>query len=97
MENQFSHFINEVSLQTKMENVWLNTCGSWENCNQATIQTFLTQCQDYGIDPQFCMSWVEQHQDQIPEWTAVSAVSLDWVNQHTSTGSALSFDDELFN
>ena len=93
-EHQFSHFINELSIQTKMENVWSYTCGSWENCNEATIQSFLALCLDYNIDPQFCMSWVEQHKAEIPNWNAVSQTSLGWVNDHTSTGSAISINDE---
>lgn len=93
-ENQFSNFINELSIQTKMENIWSNTCGTWQNCNETNIQSFLAQCLDYNIDPQFCMSWVEKHQDQIPNWPAVSDSSLGWVNQHTSTGSAISITEE---
>lgn len=93
-EQHFSSFIDELSIQTKMENVWLNTCGSWNNCNKDTIQSFLAQCLEYNIDPQFCMSWVEQHRNQIPSWSAVSETSLGWVNAHTSTGSPLSLTDE---
>ncbi|MED1472317.1 hypothetical protein [Bacillus salipaludis] len=93
-ENQFSDFINELSLQTKMENVWFNTCGSWQNCTETTIQSFLSQCLEYNIDPQFCMSWVEQHSNEIPNWAAVSEMSLGWVNQHTSSGSPFSIHDE---
>lgn len=93
---QFSNFINEVSVQAKMENVFLNTCRNWDNCNETTIQSFLSQCLDYNIDPQFCMSWVEQHQDQILNWSSVSSTSLNWVNEHTSTGSAISITDEQF-
>ncbi len=95
-KHQYNDFINKLSIQTKMENVWLNTCGSWENCNEETIQSFLAQCLDYNIDPQFCMSWVEQHQDQIPNWDNVSETSLGWVNQHTSSGSAYSISDQNF-
>jgi hypothetical protein len=93
-ENQFSNFINDLSIQTKMENVWSNTCGSWENCNEMTIQSFLAQCLDYNIDPQYCMSWVEQHQNEIPNWSAVSETSLEWVNEHTSTGSPISISEQ---
>ncbi|MEH7440630.1 hypothetical protein V7182_24575 [Neobacillus drentensis] len=92
-EGHFSEFINDVSIQAKMENVWSNTCGSWENCNVETIQSFLSQCLEYNIDPQFCMNWVEQHQNEIPNWSAVSETSLGWVNQHTSTGSAISISE----
>jgi hypothetical protein len=84
----------ELLLQTKMENAFKNTCGSWENCTKETIQSFLAQCLDQSIDPQYCMSWVEQHKDQIPNWTDVSQTSLGWVNQHTSTGSAISISDQ---
>jgi hypothetical protein len=87
-------FSNDVSLQSKMENVFSNTCGSWENCNKETIQSFLAQCLDHNIDPQYCMSWVEQHKNQIPNWKDVSQTSLGWVNQHTSTGSAISISDQ---
>lgn len=87
----FNGMMDELAIQTKMENIWLNTCRTWDNCNEITVQAFLSQCLDYNLDPQFCMSWVEQHMDQIPDWTAVSQVSLDWINQHTSSGSALDF------
>lgn len=84
----------DLSVQTQMKNIWQNTCGSWQNCTETTIQSFLAQCQEKNIDPQFCMSWVEQHKTQIPDWTAISKVSLDWVNQHTSTGSPISFTEK---
>jgi hypothetical protein len=96
MENQFSNFINDLSLQTKMENVWQNTCGSWGNCNETTIQSFLAQCLEYNLDPQYCMSWVEKHQSEIPNWSAVSKTSLDWVNEHTSTGTPISTNEQEF-
>jgi hypothetical protein len=85
---------NNPSIQTKLENIWTNTCGSWQNCTETTIQSFLAQCQENNIDPQYCMSWVEQHREQIPDWPAVSKVSLDWINQHTSTGSPISFTEQ---
>jgi hypothetical protein len=81
------------NIRTKMENLFENTCGSWENCTASTVESFLNQCQEQGIDPQYCMSWVEQHQSQIPDWQNVSKVSLDWINQHTSTGSPISFTE----
>lgn len=93
-ENHFSNFINEVSIQTKMENMWGNTCGSWQNCNKNTIQAFLSQCLDYNIDPQFGMSWIEKHKNEIPNWSAVSETSLGWINQHTSTGSPISISEQ---
>lgn len=43
------------------------------------------------------MSWVEQHKDQIPNWTDVSETSLGWINQHTSTGSAISVNEQDLN
>jgi len=93
-DHQFSEFINEVSIQAKMENVWSYTCGSWQNCNEETIQAFLAKCLDYNIDPQYCMSWVEQHQNDIPNWSAVSETSLGWVNEHTSSGSPISTSEQ---
>lgn len=94
--DQFSDFVTEVSILTKMENIWSNTCGSWDNCNEGNVLTFLSQCNDYNIDPQFCMSWVEQHKEEIPNWGAVSGASLGWINQHTSTGAPyIAGDDHL--
>lgn len=93
-QNQFSDFINEVSLQTKVENIWSNTCGSWQNCNETTIQNFLSQCDEYNIDSQYCMSWIEGHKDQIPNWAEVSDTSLGWINDHTSTGAPFSITDD---
>ncbi|MCM3409274.1 hypothetical protein [Metabacillus litoralis] len=75
----------------KMENIFQNTCGSWQNCTDTTIEAFLDQCEQNNIDPQFCMSWVEQHKSEIPGWDTVSKVSLQWVNEHTSTGAPHSF------
>ncbi|MDV7766794.1 hypothetical protein [Peribacillus sp. CSMR9] len=86
--------MSNENIQNKMENIWQDTCGSWENCTETTIQSFLAKSEESNIDPQYCMSWVEQHKTQIPEWPAVSKVSLDWVNQHTSTGSPLSMKDQ---
>jgi hypothetical protein len=74
-------------IKQEMERIWSETCGSWENCNAENIQSFLSQCREKSIDPQYCMSWVEQHSHQIPNWSEVSSVSLEWVNEHTSTGS----------
>jgi hypothetical protein len=84
---------NEVEIDLKIKNAWENTCGTWQNCTETTIQSFLSQCLERNIDPQYCMSWVEQHSAQIPDWNTVAKVSLDWVNQHTSTGSPISFTE----
>lgn len=84
---------HDLSIQAKMESLLINTCGSWQNFTATSIQSFLTQCLDNNIDPQYCMSWVEQHKSQIPDWPTVSKVSLDWINEHTSTGSAISFTE----
>lgn len=83
-------FLSNSSIQEKIEAIWQETCGTWENCNETTIQSLLSKCEEQSIDPQFCMSWVEQHKEQIPNWSNVSEISLDWVNQHTSTGSPIS-------
>nr|WP_239549294.1 hypothetical protein [Scopulibacillus daqui] len=79
-----------------MESIWETTCGSWKNCTDTSIQSFLSQCEKNNIDPQYCMDWVEQHKEQIPDWSLVSKVSLDWINQHTSTGSPMTFKDQDF-
>jgi hypothetical protein len=84
---------NEKNIQAEMENIFNNTCGSFENCTESSIQSFLQQCEENGIDSQFCMSWVEQHKSDIPNWQSVSKVSLEWMNEHTSTGSPISFSE----
>lgn len=85
--------VEENALQMKMEKIFQTTCGSFENCTESSIQSFLQQCEENGIDSQFCMSWVEQHKSEIPDWHTVSKVSLEWMNQHTSTGSPISFSE----
>ncbi|MFC7395472.1 hypothetical protein [Scopulibacillus cellulosilyticus] len=85
---------NNHSSQTIIEDIWNDTCGSWQNCTEKSIQSFLTQCQENNIDPQYCMGWVEQHKEQIPDWQSVSKGSLDWINQHTSTGSPISINNQ---
>lgn len=77
------------NIKEDIERIFAETCGSWENCTEENIQSLLEQCEQKSIDPQYCMSWVEQHSNQIPNWSAVSKVSLDWVNEHTSTGSPI--------
>jgi hypothetical protein len=85
--------VQENAQQTKMEKIFQTTCGSFENCTESSIQSFLQQCEENGIDSQFCMSWVEQHKSEISDWQTVSKVSLEWMNQHTSTGSPISFSE----
>lgn len=80
----------ENNIKQKMELIWNKTCGTWENSTEENIQSFLSQCTENSIDPQYCMSWVEQHSNQIPNWSAVSKESLAWINEHTSTGSPIS-------
>lgn len=82
-----------VDSKQVMKRIWGDTCGSWENCNEENLQAFLTQCLEKGIDPQYCMSWVEQHSSQIPKWSVVSKMSLAWVNEHTSTGSPINIHE----
>ncbi|MGM7722347.1 hypothetical protein [uncultured Metabacillus sp.] len=77
------------SVQEKMEDIWEKTCGTWENCNESTVQSFLAECEKHSIDPQFCMSWIQEHQNRIPNWQNVTDVTREWVVQHTSTGSPI--------
>ncbi|MBU8906827.1 hypothetical protein [Desertibacillus haloalkaliphilus] len=83
-----------TNVNKKMEELFQETCGTWENCTETNIQSFLEQCRQQNIDPQYCMSWVEQHKSQIPDWESVSKVSLDWVNEHTATGSPVTDTDQ---
>ncbi|KOP70785.1 hypothetical protein [Priestia megaterium] len=82
------------SVQETMESFWRTTCGTWENCNESTVQAFLSQCEQHSIDPQFCMNWIQQHRDKIPNWSTVSDTTREWVNEHTSTGSPVSMFDQ---
>lgn len=88
MPNQ-NEFAPDSSIQGTMEDVWRRTCGTWENCNETTVQAFLSACEQHSIDPQFCMSWIQQHSDKIPNWSSVSDTAREWVNDHTSTGSPI--------
>ncbi|MFB6468804.1 hypothetical protein ACE38V_18775 [Cytobacillus sp. Hz8] len=83
----------ESSIESKIERIWDNTCQSFQNCTSSNIQSFLQECLENQIDPQFCMSWVEQHKSEIPDWNSVSETSLNWINQHTSTGSPYPFKE----
>lgn len=93
MQNQNSKTGADSTLQSSVEQIWQNTCGSWENFNESTVQEFLNQCEEKGIDSQFAMSWAEENKDQVPNWQAVSRISLNWMNQHTSTGSPIVNDN----
>lgn len=86
---------NQKSLQDKLQDICSNTCGTWQNCNETNMVTFLTKCNNDNIDPQYCMGWVEQHKEEIPNWHAISGICLSWINQHTSTGSPIQIDENL--
>ncbi|MBU9713889.1 hypothetical protein [Evansella tamaricis] len=75
----------DSKVQDKMEEIWRVTCGSWENCSTSNIQHFLSQCEEKSIDPQFCMNWIQQHSDKIPDWPLVSDMTREWVIEHTSS------------
>ena len=83
------------SIQMKMEQILSHTCGSFENCTESNIQTFLTECYEENIDPQYCLSWVSKHNAKIPNWTNVSRISQEWINGHTSSGSSFSSNQDL--
>ncbi|WP_027409756.1 hypothetical protein [Anoxybacteroides tepidamans] len=78
------------SVQETMERIWRNTCGTWENCNVSNVQSFLSECFEHNIDPQYCMDWITQHTNEIPNASAILDEAQEWVNEHTSTGSPLS-------
>jgi hypothetical protein len=84
--------LTNASLQSIIEQKWEQTCGSWDRCNAKSIESFLSICLEQNLDPQFCMSWVEQHKDKIKDWNEVSRSSLDWINAHTSSGSPVTFN-----
>ncbi|MDQ0254663.1 hypothetical protein J2S74_002042 [Evansella vedderi] len=87
VENQFNQSNVDASTQNKMEEIWRITCGSWENCSQSNIQNFLSQCEEVSIDPQYCLNWIIEHSDQIPNWASISNNAREWVIDHTSTGN----------
>ena len=74
-------------IQDQVQRIFQETCGSWQNCNQANVLSFLSQCEERGLDPQYCLNWLSQNQEQISDWSAFSKVAQEWVNEHTSTGS----------
>ncbi|PLT35600.1 hypothetical protein [Bacillus sp. V5-8f] len=89
-ENLFSP---DPFVQEKVEDIWRTTCGTWKNCSESNIQELLLKCEEQGIDPQYCMSWVEEHSGNIPNWDGVSDAARQWVNNHTSTGSPIVSSD----
>jgi hypothetical protein len=88
--NQHGKTDIDSPIQASIEQIWQNICRGWDQFNQSAVLDFLSQCEEKGIDSQFAMSWVEKYKDKIPDWQAVSRVSLDWMNQHTAAGSPLS-------
>ena len=38
-------------IKQEMERIWTKTCGSWENCNEENIESFLSQCLENSIPP----------------------------------------------
>lgn len=89
-QNEFNDFSTDYSVMDKMEDIFLSTCGTWQNCNESNIQTFLSKCEQENIDPQFCMNWIQDNHDKIPNWPNISDTTREWVIEHTSTGSPIS-------
>ncbi|MED1201652.1 hypothetical protein [Heyndrickxia acidicola] len=86
--------VTQTSLESILEQNWKRACGSWSSCNAQSIESFLNLCLEQNVDPQFCMSWVEKHKDKIKDWNEVSKTSLEWIDAHTSGGSAVAFSTE---
>ena len=82
-------------IQTKMEQNLFETCGSFENCTETNIQSFLSKCYEENLDPQYCFSWVSEHNAKIPAWNQVSKISQEWINRHTSTGSTFTTTNDV--
>lgn len=82
------------NFKEKLQHIFASTCGTWENCNEVTVISFLTQCLNNSIDPQFGFSWLEEHQEEIPDWTNFSDTAQDWISEHTSTGTPISMKKE---
>jgi hypothetical protein len=93
-QNEINKPTDSVVLE-KMEAIWRTTCGTWENVNETTVQSFLSQCEEHSIDPQFCMNWIQKHNDSIPNWASVSDTTREWVVQHTSTGSPIPNSEDI--
>ncbi|SNX74712.1 hypothetical protein SAMN05877753_11033 [Bacillus oleivorans] len=74
-------------IQDQVNRIFKETCGSWQNCNQSNVLSFLAQCEEQGLDPQYCFSWLSQNKELISDWSHFSQVAQEWVNEHTSTGS----------
>ncbi|WP_409305827.1 hypothetical protein [Peribacillus sp. SCS-155] len=85
MENAFNN--PTESITNKVEAIWAATCGSWQSSNIGNLESFLKECTSNGIDPQFCMSWLEQHGDSIQSWNSIRYTVQECVNRLTSTGS----------
>ncbi|MDQ0220622.1 hypothetical protein ELQ35_05765 [Peribacillus cavernae] len=93
-QNEFTKSTPNSSILEAMEEIWRTTCGTWQNCNETTVQSFLSKCEESNFDPQFCMTWIQHHSDKIPNWSAVADTTQEWVNQHTSTGSPISVSED---
>ncbi|RFU66514.1 hypothetical protein [Bacillus sp. V59.32b] len=89
-QNEFNDFSTDSSVVNKMEDILRATCGTWQNCNQTNVQSFLSRCEQENIDPQFCMNWLQDNRDKIPNWPDVSDTTREWMIEHTSTGSPVS-------
>lgn len=89
-QNEINDFSTDYPVMDKMEDIFRSTCGTWQNCNESNIQTFLSKCEQENIDPQFCMNWIKDNHDKIPNWTNISDTTREWVIEHTSTGSPIS-------
>ncbi|RFU63560.1 hypothetical protein D0469_19725 [Peribacillus saganii] len=93
-QNQWINFNPDFAVQEKMEDIWRITCVSWEDCNENNVRSFLSKCDDENIDPQFCLNWIQQHKGKIPNAPLIIDTALNWVNEHTSTGSPISGSEQ---
>ncbi|PLS18815.1 hypothetical protein CVD28_04995 [Bacillus sp. M6-12] len=93
-QNRLDNPNPDFAVQEKMESIWRVTCVSWEDCNENNVRSFLSKCDDENIDPLFCMNWIQQHRGKIPNAPLIVDTALQWVNQHTSTGTPITDSEQ---
>ena len=72
---------------SRIENLFMHACGTWKNCNDSNIQSFLSKCQSLNIDLSDSLNWLEEHRSNIPNFQSVWSAANGWVNQHDLVGS----------
>ncbi|WP_078552678.1 hypothetical protein [Bacillus alkalicellulosilyticus] len=82
-----------INIDERIHEIFKETCGTFQKCNESSIVSFLSECWKHSIDPQYAIDWLEQYKVQMAHWPEFVDKAHEWVTEHTSSGSPFTTDE----